>query len=83
MDADVMETGRTRRYASGEDYLEAVLLLQRKRGAVRSVDVARHLGVAVCRRPPLLRRTHGYLIGPAGSVMPRLSTRTISKRRHD
>ena len=31
-------------YASGEDYLEAVLVLQRKPGMVRSVDLARHMG---------------------------------------
>ena len=30
--------------ASGEDYLEAVLMLQQKHGAVRSVDLARHMG---------------------------------------
>ena len=30
-------------YASGEDYLEAILVLQRKMGAVRSVDLARHM----------------------------------------
>lgn len=30
-------------YASGEDYLEAVLVLQRKQGMVRSVDLARHM----------------------------------------
>lgn len=33
-------------HASGEDYLEAVLVLQKKKGVVRSVDVARHLGVS-------------------------------------
>ena len=33
-------------HASGEDYLEAVLVLQRKLGMVRSVDVARHMGVS-------------------------------------
>ena len=31
-------------YASGEDYLEAVLVLQRKQGMVCSVDLARHMG---------------------------------------
>lgn len=31
---------------SGEDYLEAVLILQKKQGMVRSVDVARHMGVS-------------------------------------
>ena len=33
-------------HASGEDYLEAVLVLQKEKGMVRSVDVARHLGVS-------------------------------------
>ena len=32
--------------ASGEDYLEAVLVLQKEKGMVRSIDVARHLGVS-------------------------------------
>lgn len=31
-------------YASGEDYLEAVLVLQKRIGMVRSVDLARHMG---------------------------------------
>ena len=33
-------------HASGEDYLEAVLVLQKERGMVRSVDVARYMGVS-------------------------------------
>ncbi len=32
-------------HASGEDYLEAILVLQKKKGMVRSVDVARHMEV--------------------------------------
>ena len=31
-------------YASGEDYLEAVLVLPKKKVMVRSVDLARHMG---------------------------------------
>ncbi len=31
-------------HASGEDYLEAVLMLQQKKNLVRSVDLARHMG---------------------------------------
>lgn len=31
-------------HESGEDYLEAVLVLQRKKGKVRSIDLARHMG---------------------------------------
>ena len=32
--------------ASGEDYLETILVLHKKTGMVRSVDVARHMGVS-------------------------------------
>ena len=45
-------------HASGEDYLEAILVLQKKRGMVRSVDVARHLEVtkpSVCHAVATLR----------------------------
>ena len=31
-------------HASGEDYLAAVLILQKKQGMVRSIDLARHMG---------------------------------------
>ena len=31
-------------HASGEDYLEAVLVLKKQKGYVRSVDLARHMG---------------------------------------
>ena len=33
-------------HASGEDYLEAILILQEQKGMVRSIDVARHLDVS-------------------------------------
>lgn len=45
-------------YASGEDYLEAILVLQQKQGMVRSVDVARHMDVSkpsVCHAVTTLR----------------------------
>ena len=44
--------------ASGEDYLEAILILQKKRGLVRSVDVARHMEVtkpSVCHAVATLK----------------------------
>ena len=44
--------------ASGEDYLEAILVLHKKMGMVRSVDVARHLEVSkpsVCNAVATLR----------------------------
>ncbi len=31
-------------HESGEDYLEAILMLQEKNGSVRSIDVVQHLG---------------------------------------
>ena len=34
-----------RLHESGEDYLEAILMLQQERGTVRSVDIAERLGV--------------------------------------
>lgn len=33
-------------HASGEDYLEAILILHKQKGEVRSVDVARHMEVS-------------------------------------
>ncbi|MBR4928652.1 MAG: metal-dependent transcriptional regulator [Oscillospiraceae bacterium] len=32
-------------HKSGEDYLEAILIIRNKKGNVRSLDVAQHLGV--------------------------------------
>lgn len=32
---------------SGEDYLEAILILERQSGAVRSIDLARHMGYMI------------------------------------
>ena len=45
-------------HASGEDYLEAILVLHKKMGMVRSVDVARHLEVtkpSVCHAVATLK----------------------------
>ncbi|MBQ9494436.1 MAG: metal-dependent transcriptional regulator [Treponema sp.] len=44
-------------YESGEDYLEAILMLQNEKGTVRSVDVARKLGVS----KPSVSRAMGIL----------------------
>ena len=45
-------------HASGEDYLETILVLQKKLGMVRSLDVARHMEVSkpsVCHAVATLR----------------------------
>ena len=50
-------------HASGEDYLETILVLQKKLGMVRSVDVARHMEMSkpsVCHAEATLRDS-GFL----------------------
>ena len=52
------DRGKQSLYASGEDYLEAVLVLQKEKGMVRAVDVARHMEVSkpsVCHAVATLR----------------------------
>ena len=49
---------------SGEDYLEAILVLKKKKGMVRSADVARHLEVSkpsVCHAVAILKKG-GFLL---------------------
>ena len=45
-------------HAAGEDYLEAILVLQKKQGMVRSVDVARYMEVS---KPQLADNGTGFL----------------------
>ena len=52
------DRGKQSLYASGEDYLEAILVFKKQKGMVRSVDVARHLEVtkpSVCNAVATLR----------------------------
>ena len=58
-------------HASGEDYLEAILVLKRKKGMVRSVDVDRHLDVSkpsVCHAVSTLKEG-GFLIMDENSFL--------------
>ena len=58
-------------HASGEDYLEAIFILKRKNGVVRSVDVARHLDVSkpsVCHAVSTLKEG-GFLIMDENSFL--------------
>ena len=51
-------------HASGEDYLEAILVLHKKMGTVRSVDVARYMEVSkpsVCHAVATLKKG-GFLL---------------------
>ena len=62
---DTLKWNRTMKlHASGEDYLEAILVLKRKKGMVRSADVARHLEVSkpsVCHAVATLKKG-GFLL---------------------
>ncbi|MDE6614681.1 MAG: helix-turn-helix domain-containing protein, partial [Clostridia bacterium] len=70
-------------YKSGEDYLEAVLFIERKKGRVKSIDVANYLGVS---RPSVNRaltnlQEMGYVSKPIyGEVT---ITEEGRKRRED
>ena len=58
-------------HASGEDYLETILVLQKKRGMVRSVDVAWHMEVSkpsVCHAVATLR-DGGFLMMDEGHFL--------------
>ncbi len=58
-------------YESGEDYLEAILVLQLKHGFVRSVDVANHLHVSkpsVSRAMSILKED-GYIWFDLGNMI--------------
>lgn len=56
---------------SAEDYLEAILILKQEKGAVRSIDVARHLGFtkpSVSRAMSLLRQNGYVVMEPDGAL---------------
>ncbi len=50
-------------HASGEDYLEAILIIEKRQGAARSVDVSEQLGVSKpsVSRAVLLLKEGGFL----------------------
>ena len=67
-------------YESGEDYLEAVLMLQKKNGMVRSIDLARHMEVSkpsVCHAVATLR-DGGFLMMDEVSFCFSYSVRLIT-----
>jgi hypothetical protein len=65
--------------ASGEDYLEAVLILGQRMGQVRAIDVSQYLGCAKTSVSHGLRLLHqgGVLFGSAGLKL--LSSRDAKK----
>ena len=58
--------------ASGEDYLEAVLLLKKSKGSVRSVDLAQHMGFSkpsISHAVKLLRNGGFLTVDDSGQIL--------------
>lgn len=56
---------------SGEDYLEAILILKEKKGLVHSIDIAHHLEFSkpsVSRAMKLLREDGDITMSPEGAI---------------
>lgn len=59
-------------YESGEDYLETILILHKKTGFVRSVDVANQLGYSkpsISRAMGILRDNGFLTVGSGGQLL--------------
>lgn len=67
---------------SGEDYLEAILMLHRAHGVVRSVDIAEHLGVtkASVSKAMSMLEERGYVEMAKRDV--RLTEKGLSRAEH-
>ena len=67
-------------HASGEDYLETILLLYKKNGSVRSIDIARELGytkASISRAMSILKKSDYILMDSDGQI--RLTDKGIIK----
>ena len=72
-------------HASGEDYLEAILIIEEKQGTARSVDVAKHLGVSkpsVSRAVSLLKEG-GFLRSEGNFLYLTDEGRQIAKKTYE
>jgi Mn-dependent DtxR family transcriptional regulator len=59
-------------YESAENYLETILMLKERAGFVRSIDVAKHLGVSrpsVSRAIAMLKDSGHIEVGPGGFII--------------
>ena len=60
-----------RSHESGEDYLETILLLKRRKGSVRSVDIANELGYSrpsVSRAVGILKKDGSIVMAANGEI---------------
>ena len=71
---------------SGEDYLEAILVLKEEKGLVRSIDIARHLNFSkpsVSRAMKLLREDGEITVSSNGSIELTDKGREIAERIYE
>lgn len=71
---------------SGEDYLEAILVLKQEKGLVRSIDVARHLNFSkpsVSRAMKILREDNAITVGEDGALELTEAGREIAERIYE
>lgn len=71
---------------SGEMYLEAILVLSRERGRVRSIDVSEYLGYSkpsVSRAVGLLKNGEYLTVDPDGSLILTDSGREIAEKIYE
>lgn len=71
---------------SGEDYLEAILVLKQEKGLVRAIDVARHLEFSkpsVSRAVKLLREDGDLTVSADGSLELTEKGREIAERIYE
>ena len=69
-------------HQSGEDYLEAILVLQQEKGQVRSIDVSQHLGYSkpsVSRAMSILKADGHIIMETDGRLILTESGRSIAQ----
>jgi len=72
--------------ASAEDYLEAILVLTQKKGKVRSVDIAQHMGFSKPTISIIMKqfRQNGYIeINPDRSITLTEKGGAIARRTYE
>lgn len=75
-------------HASGEDYLEAVLILQKQMGesTVRSVDLARHMGYSkpsICHAVSVLKKENYLTMDDEGYLHLTDSGKEIAEKIYE
>ncbi len=73
-------------HQSGEDYLEAILVLQEKHGVVRSIDVAQHLGYSkpsISRAMSILKNSGHIVMEKDGRLELTEEGRKVAQRIYE